>query len=282
MKSPLTTLGNFLLIGAIALQSAAVADDVAPLIRAHAHNDYEHERPLLDALDHGFTSVEADVWLVDGELLVAHDRDKVSPERTLEGLYLDPLLERVRANDGRVYPDGPELLLLIDFKSAGETTFPVLYETLENYREMLTVAEAGKVRMGAVRVIVSGSRPRALMEQQAPMLAFYDGRLDDLGTDVSPVFMPLVSSSWMSEFKWTGRGPMPEDERAKLDRIVEQAHGEQRLVRFWAIPHREAFWDVMLEAGVDLVNADRLEMLRDYLLATDADTDSYKRLWPTD
>lgn len=42
--------------------------DVTPLPRAHAHNDYEHARPLLDALDHGFTSVEADVWLVDGEL----------------------------------------------------------------------------------------------------------------------------------------------------------------------------------------------------------------------
>ena len=32
-----------------------------PLARAHAHNDYEHPRPLRDALDHGFTSVEADV-----------------------------------------------------------------------------------------------------------------------------------------------------------------------------------------------------------------------------
>ena len=264
------------------LAVSSAADDVTPLIRAHAHNDYLHERPLLDALDHGFTSIEADVWLVDGELLVAHDRDKVSPERTLEGLYLDPLLERVRANGGRVYPDGPELLLLIDFKSEGETTFPALYETLERYGEMLTVAEDGKVRPGAVRLIVSGSRPRALMEQQTPMLAFYDGRLDDLGTDASPVFMPLVSSSWMSDFSWTGRGPMPEEERAKLDDIVRQAHGEGRLVRFWAISHREAFWDVMVEAGVDLINADRLEMLRDYLLATDADTDGYERVWPTD
>lgn len=282
MNPPLTNFRNILLIGVIALQSAAVGNDFIPLIRAHAHNDYLHERPLLDALEHGFASIEADVWLVDGALLVAHDRDKVAPERTLEALYLDPLLERVRANGGRVYPDGPELLLLIDFKSEGETTFPVLYETLKQYREMLTISEEGKVTPGAVRVIVSGSRPRALMERQAPMLAFYDGRLDDLGTNTSPVFMPLVSSSWMSEFKWTGRGPMPEEERAKLERIVEQAHAERRLVRFWAIPHREAFWDVMVEAGVDLINADRLEMLRDYLLATDADTAHYERAWPAD
>ena len=74
----------------------AVAENAAvvPLPQAHAHNDYEHARPLFDALDHGFCSIEADIWLVDDQLLVAHDFDKVSPERTLQGLYLDPLLER--------------------------------------------------------------------------------------------------------------------------------------------------------------------------------------------
>jgi hypothetical protein len=48
-----------------------VAAAPVPLTRAHAHNDYLHARPLFDALDHGFCSVEADVWLVDGKLLVA-------------------------------------------------------------------------------------------------------------------------------------------------------------------------------------------------------------------
>lgn len=36
--------------------------------QAHAHNDYRHEQPLREALACGFTSVEADVHLVDGEL----------------------------------------------------------------------------------------------------------------------------------------------------------------------------------------------------------------------
>src|SRR5882762_4628435 len=81
----------------IALQTLATAQPT-PLIHAHAHNDYEHTRPLLDALDHGFCSVEADIYLVDGKLLVAHDRSKVKAERTLQSLYLDPLRERVRKN----------------------------------------------------------------------------------------------------------------------------------------------------------------------------------------
>src|SRR5437016_4155385 len=104
------------LIAALWISRATLAQDAGtlretksptPLIRAHAHNDYEHARPLLDALEHGFCSVEADIWLVDGKLLVAHDLDKVKPERTLQALYLDPLRERVRRNGGRVYRGGP-------------------------------------------------------------------------------------------------------------------------------------------------------------------------------
>src|SRR5207244_7981145 len=86
---------------------------VVPLPQAHAHNDYEHKRPLQDALDHGFCSVEADVFLVDGQMLVGHDRKDLRPGRTLEKLYLEPLRERVRLNGGRVYSKGPTVFLLI-------------------------------------------------------------------------------------------------------------------------------------------------------------------------
>src|SRR3984957_8511284 len=76
------------------------ADSVIPLTRVHAHNDYEHKRPLFDALDHGFCSVEADIHLVDGQLLVAHDLRDVNPNLTLQSLYLDPLRERIKQNGG--------------------------------------------------------------------------------------------------------------------------------------------------------------------------------------
>lgn len=61
----------------------AVQGHVIPLPKAHAHNDYEHERPLFDALEHGFCSVEADIGFIDGELRVAHDQEDARPGRTL-------------------------------------------------------------------------------------------------------------------------------------------------------------------------------------------------------
>ncbi|MCS6919603.1 MAG: hypothetical protein NZM28_07520, partial [Fimbriimonadales bacterium] len=49
------------------------------LPRAHSHNDYWRKRPLQDALECGFCSVEADIFLVDGKLLVGHDTHELRP-----------------------------------------------------------------------------------------------------------------------------------------------------------------------------------------------------------
>lgn len=105
------------------LPAPADAGDVTPLPSAHAHNDYLHDRPLLDALDNGFCSVEADIFLSDGRLLVGHSRRELTAERTLQRLYLDPLRQRVRDNGGRVYRDGPTFTLLIDIKNSGAATW---------------------------------------------------------------------------------------------------------------------------------------------------------------
>lgn len=155
---------------------------VRPLRRAHAHNDYLHTRPLHDALDHGFTSVEADVFLVDGELLVAHEPAQLDPRRTLARLYLEPLLARIRANHGSVYLGHHRpVQLLIDIKNDGVNTYRELHRQLAAYRMILTTYAHGRVRPAAVTAVVSGDRAaRAPMEAQHLRHAFYDGRLDDL------------------------------------------------------------------------------------------------------
>ena len=109
-----------------------------PLQRAHAHNDYYHSRPLLDALSHGFCSVEADIFLVEDQLLVGHYATELRKERTLESLYLEPLRKRTIENRGRVYRDGPPFTLLIDIKSSGPETYAVLRQQLASYRDILT------------------------------------------------------------------------------------------------------------------------------------------------
>jgi len=244
---------------------------IIPLARAHAHNDYEHDRPLYDALAHGFTSVEVDVHLVDGQLLVAHDVEDVQEGLTLQSLYLDPLRERVKQNGGRVYPDGPGFTLLIDVKSEAEPTYKALRQVLQEYEEILTTFGPDGQRDGAVVAIISGNRSREMMARETVRYAAYDGRLEDLESSDAATLIPLVSGKWESSFEWQGRGAMSEGERQKLSEIVETAHAQGRRVRFWATPDRrsrarETVWRELVSAGVDLINTDDLEGLQKFLL----------------
>ena len=235
------------------------------LPQAHAHNDYEHTRPLLDALSHGFTSVEADIYLVEGKLLVAHDREDLKPDRTLETLYLDPLQTLARGKKS-IFPTGETILLLIDFKTEAQPTYEALRTLLSRYQEMLTRFESNRIHTNAVTIVISGNRPREILLAEKSRLAAFDGRLADLGKKNLPLsFMPLVSDNWNSHFTWKGTGTFPEAQREKLKSIVAQAHTENRKLRFWATPDTEPAWIELRHAGVDLINTDNLPGLAKFL-----------------
>lgn len=282
----LTTRRRALGTLAAALATSAAAPQLAhaggfkrgprPLLRAHAHNDYDHPRPLFDALDHRFNSVEADIYLVDGDLLVAHDPVDLDPSRTLESLYLAPLAARVRANHGSLYRGRRvPAQLLIDIKTEGAATYLELDRQLRRYRGLFTTYAHGRVHPGPLTAVVSGDRAaRAPMEAQRTRSAFYDGRLTDLGTSAPASFVPLISDNWSTNFTWQGVGAIPAAERDRLRGIVGAAHDRGQRVRFWATPdvagpERSAVWRELLAADVDHLNTDDLAGLETFLDAYD-------------
>ena len=254
---------------ACATTPRAGQDSAPTLARAHAHNDYEHARPLADALDRGFASVEADIYLVNGELLVAHDRDSVRAGRTLERLYLDPLRARARHQGGHVRADGAPLLLLIDVKSDSQATWAALHAVLARYADLLTTFRGDSIVAGPVLAVVSGNRAIGTMRAMPVRWAAVDGRLADLGrgsAGAPPSLIPLVSDTWERITKWKGDGAVPDSVPAALARAVSRAHAEGRRIRFWATPDRPVVWRLLADAGVDLIGADDLDALRAFLL----------------
>jgi hypothetical protein len=248
--------------------TASAASPAFPLLReAHAHNDYEHARPLFDALDQGFCSVEADIHLVDGELRVAHALSATRPGRTLESLYLDPLQERVRAHHGHVYPEASEFTLLIDIKTDADSTYAVLRQVLRKHRRMLTQFTATRTERRAITVILSGERPIERVKAERTRWCAIDGRLPDLDSNPSVHLVPLVSSSWSSTFSWRGEGEFPPQEAGRLRGIVARAHAQGRRIRFWGVGDDPKSWRVLQEAGVDVLNADDLPGLRAFILS---------------
>lgn len=241
------------------------APAVEPLSNAHAHNDYWHERPLLDALDRGFTSVEADIFVVDDKLLVGHDRKELKPERTLESLYLEPLAQRVKENGGSVHKGTERFILLVDIKSDAKAALAPLNEALSRYADVLTVVDNGEVKEGAITIVISGNRAVAELESAKLRYVGIDGRLSDLESQRPAHLMPIISDNWTSHFAWRGDGEISAEERRKLREIVEKAHAAGRIMRFWGTPENEAVWRELRSAGVDLVGTDQLDRLATFL-----------------
>ena len=253
------------LISQSVICTALQPPDVVPQSRAHAHNDYYHKRPLLDALQHGFTSVEADVILKDGDLMVGHSRFELRENRTLTALYLAPLAKRVSENDGQVYRAAKRFILLIDFKSNGASSLEVLRKQLKPYLHMLTRYENGKIHLGAVTIIISGSRPVAEVAALKTRYVFIDGRFADLQAKSRSDLVPLVSAPWNGTFSWQGYGQISAKELERLRAIIKVAHDQGKLVRFWSVPHSENLWQVFYNEGIDLINADDLPRLEKFL-----------------
>jgi hypothetical protein len=234
-----------------------------------AHNDYCHKRPLYEALENGFTNIEADIFLEDDNLIVAHVFPFLRESKTLERLYLKPLLERVRKNNGTVYAgyDKP-VILMIDIKTGANNTYQALRPVLEKYRSMLSAYENGKVVNRAVTVVLSGHKPYKLIESEKNRLAFIDEDLHRVARDtVTNNVFKMASCKYSSLIKWNGLGDIPGAEKEKLLAFVAMAHKMGTKVRLWASPEKKVVWDELLSCGVDLINTDQLPALKNYLAA---------------
>ncbi len=263
----LKTIAHIVCVAFLVGCHAAPRDPTPLLLNVHAHNDYEHARPLYEALDNGFCSVEADIVLTDGELLVAHDRKHVAAGRTLTSLYLEPLRQRIASNGGRVYRNGPSVILLIDFKTDWKTTYPKLCEVLQSYADILTSWRGDQKHVGAITVVMTGGHPPpSVLLAQPIRYAAMDGKLEDVDSDVPISVMPQIAISWTSLFHWNTLGSMPANERTALHQLVERVHAHGRTLRLWGAPDNPACWTELLNAGVDFINTDNLPGLRAFLL----------------
>jgi Glycerophosphoryl diester phosphodiesterase family len=269
-------LGVMVVMALLAANSLRAGEPLL-ITGAHAHNDYVHVHPLFDALTNGFCSVEADIFLTNGQLLVAHTLEETQPGRTLQSLYLDPLRARVRQNGGHVYTNGPEFTLLIELKQDWPGEYPALRAVLTNYAGILVSYRHGisqnstgqwvtnEVKQtNAVIAIITGHNSPKMFAGETIRYAAVDGNLSDLQSNPPATLVPWISENWKANFKWNGKGTMPDAERQKLEAIVKRAHEQGRRVRFWGSPDNPNFWKTMRSAGVDLINTDNLPSVANF------------------
>ena len=102
---------------------------------AHSHNDYANSVPFWTAYNAHFGSIEADIFAIDGKLIVAHTKSETKEGRTLDDLYIKPLVLRYEQNRNQPWLDyDGELQLLIDLKTPASPTLDLLVQKLKKYQ----------------------------------------------------------------------------------------------------------------------------------------------------
>jgi glycerophosphoryl diester phosphodiesterase len=232
-----------------------------PHENAHAHNDYEHVHPLMDALQNGFISVEADVHLHNGKLLVSHDR----PDRnssSLEDLYLAPLDSLLKINSGRVYKGSKTTFyLMIDIKTEAKATYQAIKRATANYPALLCTTSENC----AVQIFLSGNRPISMIAKEDYSGLAVDGHPSNVGKGFYSELMPVVSDHFNNWSGWNGKTKPTSKDLQRIKELAQRVHAEGKKLRLWAIPDNELAWETLLDAGVDFINTDRLKELNAFL-----------------
>ena len=70
------------LISAICLTAMTLTASAQAPVLIHSHNDYTRNVPFWQAYAQNVYSIEADVFLKDGTLLVGHEMEDLSPDMT--------------------------------------------------------------------------------------------------------------------------------------------------------------------------------------------------------
>lgn len=261
-------------------------------VPCHSHDDYWRQVPLYSALAAGCISVEADVWLDGDELRVGHTLPTVLRGHTLRNLYLDPLLAMLQRHDPRyandTIPAGQDpvgvfandlsqtLVVLVDVKADGESTWPLLMEQLQPLREggYLTYFDGSGLVQRPITVVVSGDAPFHYIEDTTFRDVFYDAPLDKLhfSPESSPDFEDSrysTSNSYYASVNFResiGSLPTSQLSQAQLAKVRNQirvAHERGLKVRYWDTPKwptglRNYVWRVLVQEGVDILNVDDL------------------------
>lgn len=224
--------------------------------RIFAHNDYEKPEPFVKAYGLQVGYIEADIFLMEDELLVAHTPQELDKSKTIDVLYLKPLQAAIIKNGNKAYANGETLSLMIDLKTEGIQTLQTLVKKLETYPELKNCQ--------SLRITISGNVPDPSTWSEFPSYIYFDGRPSKTYTAEQLQRINLISANFREYTRWNGKGELTTMDRKNLQEVLQKVHGWGKPMRFWATPDFTNAWIKLSKLGVDVLNTDHVESLYDF------------------
>lgn len=249
----------FLFIGLIVVHLTGFSQTrIYTTANAHSHNDYEKTNPFREAWKNGFGSIEADIFLDNGKLIVAHDKDQVKKRFTLDSLYLEPLQQCINKNNGYVYADKKrQLQLMIDLKTEAISTLKAVVDRLNNYPVLL--------KCSTLKITISGNRPPLTSFNVYPSWVLFDGELGNGYSKEQLERVPMFSDNFARYSSWKGEGDLPPNDLTSLQKMIDKAHALGKKIRFWNAPDNSNSWNTFMKLKVDYINTDHISELSRFL-----------------
>ena len=249
-----TNLRHLLLALALTCCGAAAAQ---PPVLIHSHNDYAQRVPFYQAYAQQVSSIEADVFLHDGQLLVGHDVEDLRADMTFEALYVEPIVTLFARNGGRAFRDSDQTLqLMVELKSETDPTLRAVAALLGRWPEVFDP----EVNPAAVRVAVTGRVPAPEAFDRYPRFLGFDGAWD---ADYPPEQLEriaLISTNFRDFSQWNGKGTIIPAEKERLEQVIDRAHEQGKPVRFWNAPEGTTVYYTFYDMGIDYINTDNPEV----------------------
>ncbi len=222
----------------------------------HAHNDYEKPEPLFNALRNEAFTIEADVYLVNGKLLVAHDRVDIDSGRSLSSLYLDPIDSLFKLNGNRISKNPAyRPTLAIDIKSEGEKCIHAIIALIKTRPGTFDRT----VNKNAVQVFISGDRGEIAKWSTYPRYIMFDGRPSENYNTSTLNKVITISESYGRYYQ---QGQLRKD---SLIAMIRRSHQQNKLVRIWGAPDFPETWKLFRSLGIDIINTDKVRACREFL-----------------
>jgi alkaline phosphatase len=225
---------------------------------AHSHNDYEQKIPFWMAYQAGFGSIEADIFLVDSVLYVAHDRKELQRGIKLEEEYLIPITNCLQKNNGQPYKEtGKTLQMLIDIKTDSIRTLQAVIDLLKKYPAL--------IQNKSISWVITGNRPPESNFAFYPDFIRFDGELHKNYSEAALLKISLMSDDFKRYSSWDGENNLPGKEDSALKYAITKSHSLQKPVRFWNAPDAPAAWKQLMMLHADFINTDHIQLLVDFL-----------------
>ena len=244
----------------ILISFSATAQPISYSVQnAHSHNDYVNAVPFWTAYNEGFGSIEADIFLKDKSLLVAHDAKELTVTRSLINLYINPLIECLIKHNGYPFADTlKQLQLLIDIKTDSIATLQALVETIRKYDVLMNSHQ--------LKWVITGKRPEQSLFAAYPSFITFDGELDKTYSPGALTKIAMLSDDGRKYTKWDGIGKLPAADLEKIKTAGVKAHKLHKPVRFWAVPDMIHAWNQFMQLKIDYINTDHIHELAAWVL----------------